>query len=118
MRPCTRCGNCCTAMPCGLALAYVGDHRPCRALATLPDGSHACDLVDNPQDYIGLGSLDVWQIEFVKRFFAHFLGIGFGCCDSPQSRQVASVMRKARARILRNRRKEANAEGNADAAAH
>lgn len=81
---CIRCGKCCTAIPCSIGLALLGDHRPCLALETDIDGRHSCGLVLHASQYIDLGENIDWKNEFLRKLFSHMLGLGAGCCSNPR----------------------------------
>jgi len=79
---CTGCGKCCTATPCAIGLALLGDYRPCRALE-YKNGKYYCGLVLHASQYVDLGEYVEWKDEFLAKLFSHMLGIGAGCCSSP-----------------------------------
>lgn len=91
---CTRRGKCCTAIPCGLGLALIGNYRPCVALECSKLGRYQCGLVLWPSKYIDLGDNHEWKDEFLGELFASMLGVGMGCCTSPGSNVLYSEIRR------------------------
>ncbi len=90
---CTHCGRCCKTIPCGIGLALLGDHRPCKALEEI-DGKYYCGLVLHANKYIDLGENVGWKEEFLKKLFSHMLGIGMGCCICPENELIKNEMRE------------------------
>ncbi len=93
-KACVRCGKCCSAMPCGIALCFFGDTRPCPALETNNEAEHACGLVIHASIYIDIGEKHQWKDEFLSKLFSHMLGIGYDCCSSPEKEMLNAEMRK------------------------
>ncbi len=87
---CTRCGDCCTKYPCGIAHAVFYDGPEHERLMTCPalereaDGC-TCGLVRQPSKYVDLGTNVEWKDEWFGRMVAGMLGIGMGCCSTPDS---------------------------------
>ena len=90
---CKRCAECCKSIPCGVGLAMLGDSRPCRALEK-KKGQYACGMVLHPNKYVDLGKNLRWKNEFLKKLFAHMLGIQMGCCSNPEGELLNEEMRK------------------------
>jgi hypothetical protein len=83
MTACTRCGECCRQIPCGLSQQFLGK-LACPALEVV-DGLHSCGLVTHPSRYIDLGPAAAWKDEVLGSIFATLLGIGTFCCSCPES---------------------------------
>ncbi len=78
---CTRCGKCCSMLPCGIATAFLdATKKPCEALETNDDGTHSCGLILRTSKYINIGKHAEWKDEFCRELFTHMVGIGMGCC--------------------------------------
>lgn len=92
---CTRCGKCCKAMPCGVSGALLGDWRGCAALEPKDDGTYQCGIVRKTSDYIDLGENATWKDDFMRGMFSHLLGIGLGCCSTPEGEEINRRMREA-----------------------
>ncbi len=76
--PCTRCGTCCRAELCGIALDFLQQGPPCPALER--DGEvYVCGLVTDPQKYLDCGARQDWKHEYLSNLVAQGLGIGRGC---------------------------------------
>ena len=97
---CTRCGSCCRAIPCGIGLFVCGDHRPCKALECV-DGKYQCGLVVKASNYMNLGKRSKWKDDFLRELFSNMLGVGMGCCSSPEGKILHREMLK---RLGKNRR--------------
>lgn len=82
MKKCSQCGDCCSKHPCGIALSIIGDARPCKALELNDDGSFSCGLLRHAHKYIS--QAEEKDNEILRFVFAKILGIGYGCCDSPE----------------------------------
>lgn len=87
---CTRCGECCKAIPCGIGLDLLGDHRPCLALELQGD-EYTCGLVLYASKYVGLGQP---QEELFAQVVSGILGIGMGCDRSPETDSIRTDMRR------------------------
>ena len=92
---CTRCAKCCKAMPCGIALCFFGDIRPCPAIETGVNGKRSCGLILHVSEYINVGEAAEWKNEFLSKLFSHMLGVGYGCCSSPEKEMLSAEMRKS-----------------------
>jgi len=91
-KPCTQCGRCCKATPCGLAVEFLDDvSSPCKALELHDDGKYYCGLVVHPSRYIDVGEAGAWKDEFLGTVFASMLGIGRGCCSEAETEFVNSL---------------------------
>jgi len=90
-KECSRCGDCCTKSPCGIALATVGGKAPCVALERVGDITQ-CGLMVHPSRYMDLGEETSWRDVFLGGVFAKMLGAGMGCCTSPATKALAEEM--------------------------
>ena len=97
-KDCTRCGNCCKAIPCRLGLAFLNDVRPCPALKEDSQGKYTCLLLTEANQFFDVGEQAGWKNAFLSRLFSHMLGIGYGCCSSPEGEAIADKMRESLAR--------------------
>jgi hypothetical protein len=90
---CSKCGDCCKAIPCGIGFAIFGDHRPCAALEKYGD-KYACGLVLHPSKYIELGEEAPWKDEWFSKMVGGMLGIGLGCCSSKEGERLSLELRE------------------------
>jgi hypothetical protein len=90
---CNKCGKCCLAIPCGISLAFFGSHGGCEALEQNPDGTYVCGLVEHASKYLDLGIEAAWKDEFLTNLFSHMLGVGMGCCSSPEGEVLTNKLR-------------------------
>lgn len=92
MKPCRRCGDCCSKFPCAIASMTIGDHRPCAALESVGDGTFSCGLMIHPSRYIDTGEEVEWKDQFLGGVFARMLGAGMGCCAGPQTESLSGIL--------------------------
>lgn len=91
-QPCTRCGKCCKAIPCGIAYSLLGQETgSCRALEQ-QDDQYACGLLLHVSHYVEMGQNTDWKDEMFGMIFGKLLGIGWGCCSSPQTMHAKRAM--------------------------
>ena len=83
---CIRCGECCKAIPCGIGLTLLGDHRPCLALE-LHGNEYACGLIIHSSRYVDLNKPQLFRQRALRR-----LGIGMGCGVSPETEAIRAKM--------------------------
>jgi len=89
---CTRCGDCCRAIPCGIGFAIFGDHRPCAALEKYGK-QYACGLIQHPSEFIDLGEPATWKDEWFSKMVSGMIGIGLGCCSSLEGERISMELR-------------------------
>lgn len=83
---CNNCGECCNALPCGIALELIegcNPPGPCPALE-FKDGKYYCGLLIHSSQYIDLGENVEWKNKWLRDLFSQILGIGMGCCSCPE----------------------------------
>ncbi len=100
-KPCTHCGKCCAAIPCGIGLTLLGDHRPCRALERDSHGLFWCGLVRHPQKFIRKGKNLRWKREFIASVVKEYNMMGEGCDRSA----IGDATRKDILNAFRGKRK-------------
>ena len=98
---CSRCGDCCNAIPCGISLCFFEDIRPCPALESNSNGKYGCGLVLHASKYIDVGKSAKWKDKFLSKLFSHMLGVGYGCCSSPTKTQIGQEMKRIRTKALK-----------------
>lgn len=88
---CTGCGECCLAIPCGLAFALFDQPEDstfaCPALEKAGD-QYRCGLVLHPQQYIDLGEKAQWRDDWFGALIGLMLGIGVGCDSGPAAQKM------------------------------
>jgi len=106
MGECIRCGKCCKSHPCGIAIATIHQDwmtetieeydtnlsTPCLALEYV-DGQYRCGMLIHASKYLDLGPNAKWNDGFMAEIFSEYLGIGLGCCTSPQTKKMVAAMK-------------------------
>lgn len=99
-KPCTRCGQCCRAIPYGIGLCVFGDIRPCPALIDPGDGETSCGLITHPAKYLDIGGDTPEANRAAAAVVSAYIGIGWGCCNNRAneelSRSIATEFTKAK----------------------
>ncbi len=101
MKLCSRCGDCCSKIMCGIGHAVFTDGEEptlednydiCPALEK--DGEiFSCGLVVHPSKYLNLGENAEWKDEWMSMFIGGMLGIELGCCSTMQNKRIGMQMR-------------------------
>jgi hypothetical protein len=97
---CKRCGDCCKAIPCGVAAAILEvESGQCPALETTNEGQYACGFILHPSHYVDLGEKAEWKDQIFGELIAQVVGIGWGCGNGPAVEQTRLAMARAREQV-------------------
>lgn len=78
--PCNRCGECCRAGPCNLALDFLdaSEDAQCSALEIEADGKFSCGLFKRPEYYVN-PQMERGDLAEISILIGKFLAFGQGC---------------------------------------